>query len=83
MSCHAGPRGEEPDSVGRQKKVKGKCGHSLFRGFYGKGKAGQGKDLGSASLSNSSRLWDIGTVPKLSSTWVDLGQRNIGFVSKS
>ena len=46
LACHAGPQGKHQLLVRQQKQEQGESlGHSLYWGFFGKGKAGQSKQL--------------------------------------
>ena len=62
MPCHAGPHGEAPGLVRRQKEARGKCRPEPLLGLASMGKArqGRGNSLGLASLKSVGRLRVIG-----------------------
>ena len=80
---HAGPHGEAPVLV-RKQKPWGESTAQTIIFFHGKGRQGRADSLGSAGLNNVRRLWAIGLVSSCvlpSPVW--LGLRDIGLVCES
>lgn len=62
MPCHAGPHGEAPGLVRKQKEARGKSTPEPLLGLTSMERQGRANSLGSVSLNSVSMSWDIAVI---------------------